>query len=322
MSGAGTGVATVAAPATPAEPLTVAEVIAYLQLDESNQEPPPGVFTVALASPAAPGNVTDGAHRYLATFVTVDGETQAGTASAVVTVADGAVNGQVELTAIPLGGALVTSRKIYRTIAGGSTYLLLTTIANNTTTTYTDNVADGSLGVGAPATNSTDDPMLSSFISAARQGAEKELRRKLVTQSVSTYFDDFPRMRERRFMLEPTQSITSITYLDTDGAEQTLSASNYVVDTQSAHTRIDEAYGTCWPATRGQINAIRITYVAGYGAAADVPACIKTWMKFQIRTMWDTRTQFTISTGRAALTQIPNPYIDGMLDGERVLGRV
>jgi hypothetical protein len=44
----------------------------------------------------------------------------------------------------------VNTRKIYRTVAGGSTFKLVTTIADNTTTTYTDNTADGSLGANAP----------------------------------------------------------------------------------------------------------------------------------------------------------------------------
>src|SRR5262249_42315303 len=40
----------------------------------------------------------------------------------------------------------VTQRKIYRTKVGGSSYFLLTTLADNTSTTYTDNIADASLG--------------------------------------------------------------------------------------------------------------------------------------------------------------------------------
>jgi hypothetical protein len=49
--------------------------------------------------------------------------------------------------------ANVVSRKIYRTVAGGSTFKLVTTIANNTATTHTDSAADGSLGADAPSTS-------------------------------------------------------------------------------------------------------------------------------------------------------------------------
>jgi hypothetical protein len=107
-------------------------------------------------------------------------------------VADKTVNGKVQLTGIPLGGSAVTSRKIYRTAAGGATYMLLATLADNTTTTYTDNTADSGLGAGAPAVNTTGDPLLTIFIASARQLAEQELRRYLVTQTVDLYLDGFP----------------------------------------------------------------------------------------------------------------------------------
>src|SRR5688572_46410 len=106
------------APAT--EPLTVDEVKKHLRIDAGMQEPAPGALTAAMVSPAAAGIVDNGAHRYRVTFVTPDGETDGGTVSSVVTVADKAVNGRVSLTDIPVGGASVTARKLYRTAAGGS----------------------------------------------------------------------------------------------------------------------------------------------------------------------------------------------------------
>lgn len=44
----------------------------------------------------------------------------------------------------------INSRKLYRTVAGGTAYKLVATIANNTATTYDDNIADASLGAAAP----------------------------------------------------------------------------------------------------------------------------------------------------------------------------
>ncbi len=44
----------------------------------------------------------------------------------------------------------VTARKVYRTQGGGSTWTLLTTVADNTTTSFTDTTADGSLGADVP----------------------------------------------------------------------------------------------------------------------------------------------------------------------------
>jgi hypothetical protein len=57
---------------------------------------------------------------------------------------------QVALSGIGIGASPTTSRKVYRTTVGGSQLKLLTTLADNTTTTYADATADGSLGANAP----------------------------------------------------------------------------------------------------------------------------------------------------------------------------
>lgn len=100
------------------------------------------------------GNVDPGEHSWLVTFVTGSGETNSGTNSTPLDVIGGSppVGSIVNLTAIPLGPVGTTARKIYRTVAGNTgAFKLVATIADNTTTTYADNVADSSLGADAPA---------------------------------------------------------------------------------------------------------------------------------------------------------------------------
>lgn len=65
------------------------------------------------------------------------------------------VSAQVSITGIAVGPATVTSRRLYRTVANGSALLRLATIADNTTTTYTDAAADGALGAAAPASDTS-----------------------------------------------------------------------------------------------------------------------------------------------------------------------
>lgn len=266
------------------EPLTVAEVKAHLRLDNTNAEPAPTALTAALAGLGA-GNVNSGAHRYLATFVTADGETEAGIVSAAVTTTGG--NGQVALSAIPIGGSAVTQRKIYRTAAGGSTYLLLATIADNTTTTYADNIADANLGAGAPSTNTTVDPTLTALITTARMYCENFLFRRLFTQTWDMTLDRFPDVI--RVPYPPLVSVTSITYVDSAGNTQTLSASSYGVDVQREPGRIYLAYAQVWPTIRDIQAAVTVRYVAGYASIALIPAPIKHAMKMLIGHWYENR---------------------------------
>jgi hypothetical protein len=54
----------------------------------------------------------------------------------------------------PIGPAGITDRKLYRTEAGRTQLKLLTTLGDNTTTTFVDNIADSSLGSDIPSVNS------------------------------------------------------------------------------------------------------------------------------------------------------------------------
>ncbi len=110
----------------------------------------PTACTVALITTA--GNVDAGTHYYAVTYVNDSGETELGTASNTVT--NDATNQQNALTSIPTSpSGSVISRNIYRTKAGGADYYLLATIADNSTTTYTDNIADVSLTGGVANSN-------------------------------------------------------------------------------------------------------------------------------------------------------------------------
>jgi len=103
--------------------------------------------TVALSSSA--GNVDNGEYRYKISYVKPIGEIPVGRESDVVTVVDNTSAGQIEITEIPTGGSDVTARKIYRQQNGSGDYLLVATISDNTTTTYTDNIDQASLGAKA-----------------------------------------------------------------------------------------------------------------------------------------------------------------------------
>jgi len=120
------------------------------------------------------------------------------------------------------------------------------------------------------------------WIVAARQHAEHVLRRALITQTIKLRLDQFPRGRRIELPAPPLQSVTSITYLDRDGATQTLSANNYDVDPYGLVGSIVLKENLAWPATESGVpNAVTIEYTAGYGDAADdVPQEIRTGLLY------------------------------------------
>jgi hypothetical protein len=115
------------------------------------------VAACVAGTPSTGGSITDGTHSYKITFVDKYGfETIPNAKSNVITAGSG--NNTVGLTAIPVSGNPdVVARKIYRTVAGDTgAWKLLATISNNTATTYSDIIADASLGADAPTANNTN----------------------------------------------------------------------------------------------------------------------------------------------------------------------
>lgn len=63
----------------------------------------------------------------------------------------------------------------------------------------------------------------------------------------------------------PLSSVTSITYVNTQGTTTTLASSDYSVSADNPG-RISEAYNATWPDTRDQQDSVVVTYVAGHGS--------------------------------------------------------
>ncbi|MBX5455898.1 MAG: hypothetical protein IRZ31_03270 [Thermogemmatispora sp.] len=142
-------------PWNPVYPVWWIERIIYpLQAYGSYFQPPPGGMS---ASPGSSGGLSAGLYQYAVTFLSEGGET---TPSPVISVSV-TNNSSVSLSNIPLGPTQPTSassafhnvigRNLYRTQAGGNTLLLLTTLAENSSTSYLDTTADSVLAGRPPA---------------------------------------------------------------------------------------------------------------------------------------------------------------------------
>lgn len=119
---------------------TLISSIRFSHLIFSDQGAVAGTATVG-------GSMGVGAYTYKVTFVNKYAtESNAGPLSATITTSSS--NKTTSLTSLPISNdPNVIARKIYRTVAGGTVWLLLATVNDNITTTYTDSLADGSLSV-------------------------------------------------------------------------------------------------------------------------------------------------------------------------------
>jgi hypothetical protein len=169
------------------------------------------------------------------------------------------------------------------------------------------------LNIGSELT----DAVISALISAGRQmidGADGWLGRALITQtwdlvldhfsgmnrpletgfygssdhgSYAGGYDDIHRMRRHRhgivIPLPPLQSVTSIKYIDTDGAEQTADPATYLLK-KGTPSHIVLASGATWPSVNPTISgSVTIRFVAGYGdEGRDVPETIRTAIALQV----------------------------------------
>ena len=146
---------------------------------------------------------------------------------------------------------------------------------------------------------SDDDTLIGDLVDAVAghlDGRDGILGRALLTQTWTLQLDDFPcetwddPYAGIRVPLPPLQSVSSITYLDTAGAEQTLATSVYAVDTASQPGIISLRNGQSWPSVLDQRNAVTITFVAGYGAAAsDLPRPLRQAAKHMVAAWYDNR---------------------------------
>lgn len=166
------------------------------------------------------------------------------------------------------------------------------------------------------ANNDTDIGVL---ITAARTAAENRLNRTLITSTWTLTLDEFPEIDDDEgVILLPMGrviTVSSVKYLDSAGTLTTLDAALYTTDLTGDIGRIFPAYGTSWPLTREQSNAVTVVYTAGFGAtAASVPAPIVTWIKLAIGDLYGQRER---SSDRPA---VPQDFADSLLDSYKIYG--
>ena len=152
------------------------------------------------------------------------------------------------------------------------------------------------------------DSQIAIIILPLRRQAEARIGRRLITQTVELVLDEFP-VADIDLTLPNVQSIVSVKYLDVAGVEQTVASNLYSLDASSTPCWLLPARDPDWPATLAAANAVRVRFVAGYGAtAASVPDDIRLWMIAHACQV------LRLPEGITSGTLAPLPFVDRLLD--------
>lgn len=165
----------------------------------------------------------------------------------------------------------------------------------------------------------TEDNYLASLIAAARMEAENRLQRTLIETTWRMTLDRFP--DEIELQMPAILAATEVRYIDTAGVEQVMDPAGYVLDNIREPGWLVPAFGGAWPGTRDQVNAVRVTYTAGYFAGgtneqkrAAVPMPIRQWIMLAVGRSYEFREALVQGQPLQSLG-----FADSLLDTYRVI---
>ncbi len=137
--------------------------------------------------------------------------------------------------------------------------------------------------------HTSEDDLLDAYIAAAVGYVEEYTRRALITQSWTTKLRGFPG-RTIELPRPPAASLTSFTYIDPDGASQTVGASLYTFDSASEPGAIRLDPDEDWPDVDDGDNTVTIVWSCGYGASeTSVPAPIRSAILLMVGHLYENR---------------------------------
>lgn len=162
------------------------------------------------------------------------------------------------------------------------------------------------------------DAYIASLITAARTTLEDRLQRTLIETTWRVTLDRFP--AEIRLPMPPVAQVDELRYVASDGTPTVLNPAEYELDNTREPAWLVPAYNGEWPSTRLQINAVRVTYKAGYRIGgtneerrAAVPMPIRQWILLAVGEMFENRERTTHSGAIRTLS-----FVDALVDPYRV----
>lgn len=166
-----------------------------------------------------------------------------------------------------------------------------------------------------------NDSIIPALITAARRYCEGVQNRAYVDQVLRLTVDAFPSASYIKLPRAPASTVASIVYYGTGNTANTMTVSDYYVDTASEPGRVHLAYGESWPSdTLRPANGIEVQYTAGYGSAVtSVPGEVKHAIKLIVGHMWEHREGSDVKAMSPAWIRNSFMGVDSLLWLDRVV---
>jgi uncharacterized phiE125 gp8 family phage protein len=140
--------------------------------------------------------------------------------------------------------------------------------------------------------NTVEDSLITTLIGAATSWAEYYTEQSILAAEYTLTLDKFPSGDTIKLKYGPVTAITSFTYIDEDGAEQTLvEGTDFLLDDSGNIPRI-QRIADDWPEVEDRVNAISIVYDVGF---ASVPDDIVAGIKMLVGHLYENRQDAVVS---------------------------
>ena len=137
--------------------------------------------------------------------------------------------------------------------------------------------------------DTSENDAITAMIQAATNMAEQYLNSALMPQTIKEYYDCFPAGRCPLLLHRvPVTAVTELKYFTDVAVSDTLTENtDYLADLITKPARLEPV--SAWPATIAQVNAVQITYTAGYADESKVPGPIKAAILLTVGDLFENR---------------------------------
>lgn len=154
-----------------------------------------------------------------------------------------------------------------------------------------------------------DDLLIEAMITTASDYVENYCNRQFLNATFELYNDCF--IQDMVIPKGKIDSIVSVEYMDENEVYQTLDTEDYYLFGDCDRFRL---HLNTIPTIARNKNAIKITFIAGYGGAVDVPEAIKSYVKIKVKDLYEYRDNIEDFNKFV----MPKSHIDKILDMYRI----